>query len=165
MRKKRMTAAEFSAQLAADPDYQALRRQQDAVLATLAATCAADEALLVAELQGAGYDIDSVWDLVNNTPHPHLPRRFLGPYPAAYPVLVKHLRVAHHVRIREGIIRALTVRDGEEMVERALLEEFEAESRPDLRWVLANALKYAMPYSKRRRRPDIAAAYRSPSGA
>ena len=162
---KRITAAELAAKLAVDPAYQARVRERDAELGRRAAECAADERLMVAEIRRLGYDIDSVWDLVNNAPHAVLKRRFVGPYPRAYPVLVRHLSVDHTPAVREGVIRALTVRDGGVLVEAALLAEFEREQRPPLRWVLANALRIAMPYSKRRRRPEIAEAYRGGSGA
>jgi hypothetical protein len=165
MTKKRAAAGEVMARLEEDPEYQARRRAQETALAELGAACAADEHLLVAEIREAGYDVDSVWDLVNSAPHPVLVRRFIGPYPHAYPILVRHLQVRHHPRIREGVIRALTVRDGGEMVWQALLQEFDREMSAEHRWLLANALKYAMPYSRRRRRPDIADAYRGSSGA
>jgi hypothetical protein len=117
--------------------------------------CRADEALLVREVRECGYAIDSVWDLVNNTPHPFLPRPFTGPYSSAYPVLIRHLSLKHHPRVRDGIIRALTVRDGGPKVEAALLEAFITEPAGPSKWVLANALRVAMPYSRRRRHPEI----------
>ena len=161
MRKKSITASELIERLERDPDYRARRAQQDAASAEKAAVCAADEKQLVSEIRALGYDIDSVYDLVNNTPHPVLTRRFLGPYPRAYPILVRHLHLEHHPAIREGVIRSLTIRDGGVPVEKALLDEFDRETDKHLRWVLASALKTAMPYSKRRRRPDIAATFRT----
>src|SRR5512145_1860901 len=94
--RRAITANELMSQLEADPEWRADRDKRDAVEAELAAQCAADEKLLVAEIRKLGYDIDSVWDFVNNTPHPVLERRFLGPYERAYPVLVAHLNSAHH---------------------------------------------------------------------
>lgn len=165
MRNKPVTASELLEQLASDPGNQERRRALEAATEELGRVCAADERLLVEEVRAAGYAVDSVWDLVNNSPHPVLERRFIGAYPKAYPVLVTHLRQPHHPRIREGVIRALTVRDGGALVEQALLQEFETEALVNLRWVLANALKYAMPYSRRRKRRDIADAYRAGMGA
>jgi hypothetical protein len=52
-------------------------------------------------LQGVGVNVDSVWDLVNTA----------SPYPAAIPVLLCHLRRAYPGRVREGIARALAVRE------------------------------------------------------
>ena len=75
-------------------------------------------------------------------------------------MLVRHLQVPHHPRVREGIIRALTVRDGGEAVWQALLYEFQRETDTGLRWVLANALKVAMPYRKRVKFPEIAHAFK-----
>jgi hypothetical protein len=121
----------------------------------------ADEAELVREIRGLGYNIESVYDLVNNAPHPVLVHRFIGPYECAYPVLVKHLRISHHPRIREGIVRALTVRDGGPLVQQALLQEFESESDAELKWLLANALRVAVPYRERKKRPDIAKVYKA----
>ena len=152
-------------QLGRDPEYQERRREQDERLARLAAACARDEQMLVKQIHAVGYKITSVWDLVNNSPHPFLPRAFVGPYERAYPILVRHLSLAHHPRIREGIIRALTIKDGGALVEEALLESFRGERDRGLRWVLANALKTAMPYRRRRHLPEIAAAYREDTGA
>lgn len=160
----RKTAAELLTELEADPAWRAERDRRDAELAERAAAAAADERELVAEVRAAGYDIGSVYDLVNNEPHPVLARRFVGPYPDAYPVLVRHLGVPHGKAIRAGVIRALTVRDGGPDVAAALFAAFGREEDPGLRWVLANALRVAMPYRQRRRHPEIAAAFKRPSG-
>jgi hypothetical protein len=151
------TAAELLASLAADPVHRAASAQRERAQAARAAEYAGEEALIRGEARALGYDIESVWDFVNNAPHPVLERRFTGPYTRAYPMLLRHLQVAHHPRVREGVIRALTVRDGGQAVWRALLQAFERETDPALRWVLANALKVAMPYRQRARIPAIAA--------
>jgi hypothetical protein len=156
-----MRADEFNKLLDADPEYQARRAEMDRQAAELARICAEDQQMLVAEIRQLGYDIDSVYDLVNNVPHPFLERRFIGPYPDAYPTLVRHLSLPHHPRVREGIIRALTVKDGGRLVEDALLGEFRKESDKMLRWVLANALRTAMPAHRRRKHPEIASALKS----
>jgi hypothetical protein len=149
------------ARLEADPHWRAERDRREADVAAGAVELQADETALVRRIRAVGYDIDSVWDLVNNAPHAFLARRFVGPYERAYPLLIEHLGIRHHPRIREGIIRALTVRDGGLQVENALLGAFERESAAELRWVLANALRIAMPYSRRRKRPEISAVYKS----
>ena len=156
---KAKTAAEFLRELEADPELRANRQRQERELTERATVHAADERELVTEIRAAGYEVDSVYDLVNNTPHPVLPRKFIGPYPRAYPALLRHLDMPHGKPIREGIIRALTVRDGGPEVEAALFRAFSKEDHPDLRWVLANALKVAMPYHRRRKHPEIAAVF------
>src|SRR5690242_4230961 len=107
----RKTPGELLSELESNPAWRAAREARDRARAVRAEAVASDERELVAELRACGYDVDSVYDLVNNAPHPVLARRFLGPYPAAYPVLVRHLDVPHMRVVREGVIRALTVRD------------------------------------------------------
>jgi hypothetical protein len=111
----------------------------------VSASPVADEADLVAELQSLGFSVNSVYDFVSTS----------AGYAAAYPILVRHLRILHHPRIREGITRALTVKDGGPTVIAALFAEFESETDPILKWTFANALKTAMPYRDRKRHPEI----------
>ena len=165
MTRKRITAGEVMAQLESDPEYVKQRALRDARTSILEQECRTDEALLVRKVRAIGYDIDSVWDLVNNAPHPHLSRRFVGPYSGAYSTLLKHLEQPHHPRIREGIVRALTVKDGGPQVEEALLSAFRKELDASLRLVLSNALRVAMPYSRRRRLPEIKAVLQLGGGA
>lgn len=156
-KRKPITASELMAKLEADPEWVARSDARERDREAQEQICAADEAELVQEIQNAGYDIDSIWDLVNNTPHPILERRFLGEYQPAYPILVRHLDITHRKETREGIIRALTVKDGGFEVETALLECFHRETDDNLRWVLANALRTAMPYHRRKKIPEIKA--------
>ena len=159
--RKATTALELMHALAADPAHQELMARKRAELAAYAAEFADEEKAIAAEAKALGYAISSVWDLVNNAPHPILDRPFVGPYDRAYPMLVRHLQLPHHHRVREGVIRALTVRDGGEAVWRALYHEFTHETDKNLRWVLANALKIVMPYRKRVKIPEIALAHKS----
>ncbi len=145
-----------------DPAYLARVKERDARIEALAAEYAAEDALIAKQAKQLGYDIGSVWDFVNNSSHSFLPRPFLGPYERAYPMLVQHLRVRHHNRVREGIIRALIVKDGGEAVWSALLDEFRLETDSNLKWLLAVALRAAMPYKLRRKHPEIAAVYKAP---
>jgi hypothetical protein len=105
----------------------------------------ADEADLVDELRALGFEVSSIYDFVNTS----------APYQTAYPTLVRHLRLPHHPRIREGIIRALTVKDARKVAEAALLEGFQSESDPILRWTFANALKTVMPSRARQKYPEV----------
>lgn len=156
-RRKPVKAEELMTQLEADAEWVAKRDARERELDERRAVYAADQAEMISEIRSIGFDIDSVYDFVNNTPHPHIERRFLGGYSSAYPVLLRHLDVPHLDRVREGIIRALTIKDGGKDVENALLAHFQTETDPNLRWVLANALLTAVPYHRRKKYPDIAA--------
>ena len=99
MVKKRQTVAEFVAELARDPDYQARRRRIEADTAQRLKTLQAAQAPLVAALAQVDIKIDSVWDLVNTK----------AQYPAAVPILVEHLTRPYPDAVLEGIIRALAI--------------------------------------------------------
>ena len=159
MRRKPVTAAELLGSLDKNPEHKARVALREEQLRAFVATFQEEEDAIAAEVAEVGYAISSVWDFVNNAPHPFLPRVFTGAYERAYPILVRHLRLPHHKRIREGIIRALTVKDGGALVADALLAEFIAERNRSMRWVLANALKQAMPIKQRKQHPEIALVY------
>ena len=79
--------------LRADPEWVAAREAEEKERKKHIERARADAAELVHKIRRLGYDIDSVWDLVNNTPHPYLERRFIGPYERAYPALIEHLQL------------------------------------------------------------------------
>lgn len=89
------------------------------------------------ELRAVGIKVDGVYDLVNS-------RRS---YKEAIPVLVKLLPSIQEPRIKEGVVRALAVKEavGEE-VARAMIREFEAIDpgappvEQGLKWAIANTL-------------------------
>jgi hypothetical protein len=143
------TAEEFVRELEGNAEYQAKLAERQRHIEEVRAACAPEDAELVAEFRRCGIAVASVYGLVNSA----------APYPELYPVLVRHLDVPHHRAIREGIIRALTVRDASSIAEAPLLRHFYAERDPHLRWVLANALKTVMPYHRRKKHPKIAHAF------
>jgi hypothetical protein len=160
--RKEVTAAEFLADLERDPQYQEMRQQRDAAFQELQRQCAEDERSVVEELNAAGFKVTSVYDLVNNAPHPFLPRNFIGPYEAAYPILLRHLSEPHIRNIRFGIIRALTVRDLPEDGKRLLLEKFRSEQDRAVRWHLANACLVALGARRcKAHHPEIREAFRA----
>ena len=152
---KKMKASDLMKQLENDPVYQERIRKRGAELKPIWDARKKDEEELVREVNGCGYKLESVYDLVSNSPHAFLGRKHIGDYSKAYPVLLKHLDIPHERMIREGIIRSLTVKDGGKEVEEALLRHFENEKHPETKWCLANALKVSMPYHRRRQRPEI----------
>jgi hypothetical protein len=97
--KKAMTVAEGLAALEADPAFVERRARQDAEMAARVAQRKIDEAPLVRDLGAAGFDVQSVWELVNTAEK----------YDAALPILLEHLQRPYPRGIREGIARALAV--------------------------------------------------------
>src|SRR5687768_11938915 len=124
MPRRKITAGELMETLAKDPEYVARAAERDRQIEQRKLEFAKEEAPICDEAKTLGYRITSVWDFVNNVPHAFLARPFTGPYPNAYPLLVRHLGTPHHPKLREGLIRALTVRDGGRLVIDALLEQF-----------------------------------------
>jgi hypothetical protein len=153
-----MTAAEYIRQTEGDPAYQARLRKMEATREQLRQRCIRDEQELVAELRALGLRIESVYDLVNNRPHPVLQNKFVGPYREAYPVLLKHVAMEHEPNIREGIIRALIVRDLPPEAHSVLLEQLRAETNRIHRVCLALALRKALGRREADRIPEIQAA-------
>jgi hypothetical protein len=150
MKRVTITAGELLAKLEADPEFQKKNQEREARVAVIRERCAKDEAALVEEIRDAGYEIESVYDFVNAREE----------YPDALSILIRHLEVPHDPKIREGVIRALTVKYGGALVEEALLKHFFVEADSHLRWVFANALKTAMPLARRKKHPEIAEVFR-----
>lgn len=92
-----------------------------------------EEEPILDNLEKVGYRLGSVWDLVNTR----------SDYPAAIPTLLVHLKRPYHVRIREGIIRALMTKSARGVAGPAILDELQHETDANLRWVLAYALTVA----------------------
>lgn len=96
-------------------------------------------AALINDLAELGVSISSVWDLVN--------RR--EPYDAAIPVLIEWLRTvddrvpeADRSRVREGLVRALTIRAARPAAAQVMLDQFRSLDDPsgEVRWAIGNAL-------------------------
>jgi hypothetical protein len=137
-----MKAEDLMRKLAEDQDFVAMRNEKEKQRTAAAAKNQLEEASLVQELRDAHVRVklfripgkeyegtpNSVWDLVNSE----------VPYPEAVPILVKHLRCDYSQDIKEGIIRALAVKEaGDEATDR-LIEEFVSIKDPDsdLKWVI-----------------------------
>lgn len=136
-KRKPMTAAEYLALVADDPDYQRMMRKKEAARRALENELARDEESLVSDLREAGLRVGSVWDLVNTN----------EPYPEAIPILADHLGREHHPRTREGIIRALITPDPTGVAPSVLLPLFmempespSEEKAIEMRWLVASAL-------------------------
>jgi hypothetical protein len=131
----RMTAAEHDAWLKETGQYAAMEernRSQEAELLKREAEYRLAEAPLVDELQAAGFQVQSAWDLVN-TP---------GSYPKAVPILLSHLPRPYPPAVREGIARALAVREascGWEVLTRLYRNEHEIRVKDGLAVAIAAA--------------------------
>jgi hypothetical protein len=132
-RKGLITAAEHMALLQKDPEWVAGNAESEARLKQQLEQFRREQAELLAELKGIGVQVASVWDLVNTA----------DKYPAAIPILLRHLAVPYSKRIKEGIVRALTVDYAGPDVLRELIKQFQEQSdhsANSLKWVLGNAI-------------------------
>ena len=126
----RRTAAESDRFFQACPEWVAQNAAREAKRAEAEVRFRIDEEPVIADLAAAGFEVGSVWDLVNTNKS----------YPAAIPVLLDHLARPYHHRIREGIIRALTVKEARGIAGNDILDALRSEADSENRWALANAL-------------------------
>lgn len=127
------TAWEVEQELRKNPEWVAMEAKREAEYEAARARFRAEEELMVADLRRAGYAVqESVYELVNTAQS----------YPDAIPVLLKHLKRPYSDRIKEGIARALTVREARGIAGPAIIEELQQsfDRSPSCRWALASAL-------------------------
>lgn len=132
MSRKRITAADLVARLNKDPLFVSEREREEAERQRQEFEWRRAEAPLVAELRTAGFAVDSVWDLVN----------VAGPYPAAVPILLAHIRRPYPAAVREGIARALAVPEsivGWELLTRLYADEPDPRAKDGLAVAIAAA--------------------------
>jgi hypothetical protein len=86
---------------------------------------------LTDELATVGIKAD-VWDLVNTSAR----------YEEAIPILVKHLRKPYHRKNKEGIVRALAVKEAKGIANKTIMEEYRKAPKEDhhFRWAFGNTL-------------------------
>jgi HEAT repeats len=87
---------------------------------------------LTDELSAIGIQIITIWDLVNTK----------AKYANAIPILLKHLPLDYSDKIKEGIIRSLTVVEAKGVAVPILVNEYEklSKDKENLRWVIGNAI-------------------------
>jgi hypothetical protein len=93
-------------------------KEREQHLAEVAEARRRDEKELVAGINALGFNISSVFDFVNSA----------ASYPKAIPTLLRHLDLPHDPMIREGIIRALTIKGLDSDVQETLLRHFRTET-------------------------------------
>jgi hypothetical protein len=139
------TAKELLDQLNNDPEYQKLIEHKEKIRLQAWQENLMDERDLVKEINDIGLKIESTADLVNNRSHRLCQGSFVGRYVAAYPILVRHLKIKHNKDIRDSIIRSLMELDAYDIAGGELLDEFYKEQDTDLKFTLAMAIKYITP--------------------
>lgn len=99
-RSRGIRADELMAMLEQDAEFQARKAEREAQLAERTRALGEAERPIVEDLGTAGFQVRSVWDLVNTS----------QPYPAALPILLAHLeRGGYPDRVMESLGRALAV--------------------------------------------------------
>ena len=88
-------------QLEADPIWVARRDAQARARLQRELTSQREQTDLLQDLKASGVSVNNVWSLVNTA----------GPYPGALRVLLDHLSRPYSDRVREGIARALAVKE------------------------------------------------------
>lgn len=106
--------------------------KQNEIRISLAKELEKEELTLVQDLKMIGLNITSVWDLVNTKDR----------YPKAIPILIEHLKKEYHERNKEGIVRALSVKEAVGKAASALINEYNQTSKDkeSLRWAIGNAI-------------------------
>jgi|GEM_PF-2544630 len=93
---------------------------------------------LIRDLHDLGIKISSVWDLVNTKLS----------YPEAIAALGKHLVLDCHIRIKEGIVRALAVKEAKGKFTAELINLYSQlannKTNESLRWAIGNTLFYTI---------------------
>ena len=132
----KITAAELQAQLLQDEEYQKWLKEKEEVRTALEATYAEDEKPLVEDLMQVGFNITSSWDLVNTK----------SSYKSAIPILLEHLSKPYHLKNKEGIIRALAVKEAKGIACRAILDEYNKapKNNSNYRWAFGNTMAVIM---------------------
>jgi hypothetical protein len=135
MRRGGVTAGELLSALEKDPAYRKRAAENEARRADAESLLRREQQSLIAEIRSHGWQIDSIWDLVNTG----------ADYRALIPTLIDHLLRPYHPRIKEGIARALTVKQARPVAAEPLIKEFldfgrEHPTAEHSKWAIGHAL-------------------------
>jgi HEAT repeat protein len=90
-----------------------------------------EDTKIARKLRDVGIVVESVYDLVNTSMS----------YPEAIPILLEALKTGiEHDGTKEGVIRALTVKEAKGVAGPVLIREFYRTVNPTLRWTIGNAM-------------------------
>ena len=80
-----------------------------------------------------GLQVESVWDFVNTA----------DKYTEAVPVLIKHLTNPYDSRTKEGIVRALAVKEAKGLANKVVMAEYHKTPKDDhhFRWAFGNTMR------------------------
>ena len=122
------------ADLQRNPEFVARQKAREEEVSKRLEESRLEQGNLLADLKSVGVSAGSVWDLVNTREK----------YAAAIPVLVRHLSRPYSRRVKEGIVRALTVDYAGDLALCELQRQHQNEADDsELRWVLENAIAIA----------------------
>jgi hypothetical protein len=99
--RKATTVGALLRTLEADPEFVGRRKSHDDAIAERASRRRIEEQPILEDLRRVGFEVQSVWDLVNTSTS----------YTTAIQVLLVHLLRPYSEEVREGIARTLAVRD------------------------------------------------------
>jgi len=132
MNKQHKTVSEILNELEKNSEYQDMLKAKEDARIALEKELNSEEKELVQELNAIGLDVSSVWDLVNTKES----------YPDAIPILIKHLSKEYQDKNKEGIVRALAVKEAIGKASPVLLEEYNKvpKDKMILRWAIGNTV-------------------------
>lgn len=99
-----------------------------------------EDKVICSELKKVGVRVKSIYDLVNTS----------KPYPEAIPTLVEWLPKLTNESIKQGVVRALTLKGAGEGIKKGLIVEYERhrdtknDLQASLRWAIGNALSVVL---------------------
>ena len=126
----------MQARLQKDEEYQKWLKETEEVELLLELAYAKEEKPLTDDLAKAGVNVTSSWDLVNTK----------SSYKAAVPILVDHLSRPYHKKNKEGIVRALAVKEAKGIACRVIIDEYHRAPKDDFhfRWAFGNTMAVIM---------------------
>lgn len=135
-----VTAQQLMKELSKDPVYVARQAELERLRAERLERSRREQFVLLKALRDVGISVNTVWDLVNSR----------ETYREAIPALVEALEQPYPLKVKEGVIRALTVKEARGQAGWPLLhlfsslpQELSNFQHSDFRWVIANALTRA----------------------
>lgn len=135
---KRVTASELINELENDKEFQAKRKILELEREAIAKRLTENEKPLLVALKSVGIEAKSIWDLVNTRVK----------YPEAIETLTQHIQFDYELRIKEGIVRALSVIEARGISNEVLFEEYyKSIKNPENElycWAIGNAIATIM---------------------